>query len=112
MIIVRKPPYYGGGSPSIALCEEIKRTEKRVYVRVLAGLGYAIDGNRDNKYADLSTVLTFDATVAMYDEMVALLKAHETRQDELAKLAARERREFNEALNTLAGRVATVNSES
>lgn len=83
MIIVQKISGYSRTTYWYALCREVRRTDKRVYVELVAGDSFALDGGRKEKYAPLDTVISENGT----PELLAVLRraavALEKRQDEI-----------------------------
>ena len=67
-----------------ALCEEVRRTDKRVYVTLIRDGGYSygiVSGRHPNQYAELQDVLSWDADEAMFEAMLTCAKqAEENRQ--------------------------------
>jgi hypothetical protein len=107
MIIVKKNPSYTGGTPYVALCKEVRRTDKRVYVEIVGGERWAVDGNGSNLYADIATVLTFDATESMFAEVQDVLKGYAQQQDSIRKMAVAAREAFDSALLEITSNVVT-----
>ncbi len=73
MLIIQKKWSLGTGTNthfSYALCRELRRTEKRVYVEFVAGESFALDGGRKEKYASPETVLTENGSLALLGALV------------------------------------------
>ena len=73
MLIVQKKWSLGVGANthySYALCKELRRTEKRVYVEFSAGDSFALDGGHKEKYAPLEAVLTENGSLALLGALV------------------------------------------
>lgn len=90
MIIVQKV-HSGPGyrHPGLALCEEVRRTEARIYVTVIetGGFGYGgvVQGRTPNQYVDIRDVLSWNANEAMFTAMLAVIKETANRVDDLQR---------------------------
>ncbi len=58
-MIIAVKRYY---SWSVALCEEVRRTDKRIYVRLVEGDSNVVSGRNPNWYVDTDQVINDQAT--------------------------------------------------
>lgn len=72
MIIAAKRYY----SWSVALCEEVRRTDKRVYVRFIEGDSSVVSGRSPNWYVDIDQVITDKGTREQFKDIRVAITDH------------------------------------
>lgn len=91
MLIVQKHSIWG---TDYVLCDEVRRTEKRVYVRFVAGRYVALSGSREKGYyVDIDNILTENGTADMLKALEVASDAYQENMAAISSAAAKESRE-------------------
>lgn len=72
MIIAAKRYY----SWSVALCEEVRRTDKRVYVRLIEGDSSVVSGRNPNWYVEIDQIITDNGTRDQFKDIRTAIANH------------------------------------
>ncbi len=84
------------------LCEEVRRTDKRIYVRYVAGDTYvSLSGRRDNQYVDIADVMTDTGTPEQFVDVKRFVDTHNDKMREAERALSDERRGFTAALREI-----------
>lgn len=81
------------------LCEEVRRTDKRIYVCYVAGDTYVtLMGRRPNTYVDIADVVTETATAEQFTEIKRFVDAHNDEMREMERKIAEVRQGFGDSV--------------
>ena len=101
MIIIKRHRAWNG-TIELALCEELRRTDKRVYARYVAGDSYALDGQRERRYCGVGDILTINGTLEQLADMIEARGRHMQTIAAMKREIACEQEAFNRTLVAIA----------
>ena len=113
MIIVRKQ-HIGSGyhNLGLGLCEEVRRTDKRVYVHLIKEGGYTyagiVSGKSPNQYVETQNVIAWFADEAMFESMLACIKQSDIEQQRLRRELREEYDTRDRNLDAIAQRIESA----